>query len=60
MLFRSLVLTRADGDNDGAAELYILYLNSTPVADTAERSKARKFLADQFNFRDIGLQASSE
>ncbi|HZP05732.1 MAG TPA: hypothetical protein VFB43_12600 [Terracidiphilus sp.] len=60
-----LVLSRADrkasdGDNDGAAELYILYLNSTPVADTAERSKARKFLADQFNFRDIGLQASSE
>jgi hypothetical protein len=60
-----IVLSRADrkatdGDNDGAAELYILYLNSTPVADTAERLKARKFLADQFNFRDIGRQAPSE
>jgi hypothetical protein len=47
----------ADGDNDGAAELYILYLDSTPVADTAERLRARKFLADQFNFREIGQQA---
>jgi hypothetical protein len=50
----------ADGDNDGAAELYILYLDSTPVADTPERLRARKFLADQFNFRDIGLEAPSE
>jgi hypothetical protein len=50
----------ADGDNDGAAELYILYLNSTPVADTAERLRARKFLADQFNFREVGQQAPSE
>ncbi len=50
----------ADGDNDGAAELYILYLNSTPVADTAERLKARKFLAEQFNFQEIGQQAPSE
>lgn len=43
-----------DGDIDGAAELYILYLNCTPVADTAERSKAQKYLLDQFNFKDIG------
>jgi hypothetical protein len=50
----------ADGDNDGAAELYILYLNSTPVADTPERLRARKFLADQYNFRDIGKGAPSE
>jgi hypothetical protein len=60
-----MVLSRADrkatdGDNDGAAELYILYLNSTPVAETAERLKARRFLADQFNFREIGQQAPSE
>jgi len=60
-----MVLTRADrkandGDNDGAAELYILYLDSTPVADTPERLRARKFLADQFNFRDIGAQAPAE
>jgi hypothetical protein len=61
----AIVLARADrkaadGDNDGAAELYILYLDSTPVADTAERLRARKFLADQFNFRDIGLVAPEE
>lgn len=61
----AIVLDRADkkaanGDNDGAAELYILYLDSTPVADTAERLRARKFLADQFNFRDIGLVAPQE
>jgi hypothetical protein len=60
-----LVLTRADrkaqdGDNDGAAELYILYLNSTPVADTPDRLRARKFLAEQFNFRDIGKEAPVE
>ena len=60
-----IVLSRADrkaadGDNDGAAELYILYLNSTSVADTAERLRARRFLADQFNFREIGQQAPSE
>ena len=44
----------ADGDNDGAAELYILYLNSTPAADTPERLRVRKFLVNQYNFRDIG------
>ncbi len=58
----AVVLARADrraqdGDNDGAAELYILYLDSTPVADTPKRLRARKFLADTFNFRDIGKTA---
>ncbi len=38
-----------DGDNDGAAESYILYLNSTPDTPTAEREEAKKFLRDQFN-----------
>ncbi len=61
----AIVIARADrraqeADNDGAAELYILYLNSTPVADTPERQRARKFLADTFNFRDIGKAAPSE
>jgi hypothetical protein len=50
----------ADGDNDGAAELYILYLDSTAVTDTPERRRARKFLAEQFNFRDIGREAPAE
>ena len=49
-----------EGDSDGAAELYILYLNCTPVADTAERTKAQKFLLDQFNFKDIGKVPPSD
>jgi len=49
-----------DGDNDAAAELYILYLNATQVGDTPERLKVRRFLAEQFNFKDIGREAQSE
>jgi uncharacterized phage infection (PIP) family protein YhgE len=44
----------ANGDSDGAAELYILYLNCTPIANTPERNKAQKYLADVFNFRNVG------
>ena len=36
-------------DTDGCAEEYILYLNSTPDAQTPERDEAKKFLHDQFN-----------
>jgi hypothetical protein len=49
----------ADGDNDGAAESYILFLNSTPAADTPERQTAMKFLADQFNIQATVLMATS-
>ncbi len=38
-----------DGDSDGAAEAYILYLNSTTNAATTERDEAKKFLRDQYN-----------
>ncbi len=38
-----------DGDNDGTAESYILYLNSTPDTPIKEREEAKKFLHDQFN-----------
>jgi hypothetical protein len=38
-----------DGDTDGSAEAYILYLNSTPDVQTPERDEAKKFLHDQFN-----------
>ena len=42
--------TRAQrGDPDGAAEQYIMYLNSTPETSSAERDEAVKFLHDQFN-----------
>ena len=50
----------AEADDDAAGELYILYLNAMPVADTPERLKARAFLADKFNFKDIGKVAYSE
>jgi hypothetical protein len=38
-----------EGDNDGTAEAYILYLNSTPDTPTPEREEAKKFLRDNFN-----------
>ncbi len=41
------------GDTDAAAEAYILYLNSTPAAQTPERDEARKFLQDRFNLRTV-------
>jgi len=47
-----------DGDLDGAAEAYILYLNATPEGDTKERSEGRKFLQDNFNIRWVTSSAS--
>ena len=46
-----------DGDTDGTAESYILYLNSTPDAQTAEREEAKKFLREQFNMNWPGSSA---
>jgi tetratricopeptide (TPR) repeat protein len=37
------------GDLDGAAEQYIIYLNSTPETSSPERDEAAKFLHDRFN-----------
>ncbi len=37
------------GDTDGAAELYVLYLNATPPGASPGRDEAVKFLHDQFN-----------
>jgi hypothetical protein len=37
------------GDADGAGELYVLYLNSTPPGVSADRDEAVKFLHQQFN-----------
>jgi len=37
------------GDTDGAAELYVLYLNATPQGESPGRDEAVKFLRDQFN-----------
>ena len=38
-----------DGDTDGTAEAYILYLNGLPDTRTAAREEAKKFLREQFN-----------
>ncbi len=46
-----------DGDTDGTAEAYILYLNSTPDAPTPERDEAKKFLHEQFNMDWSGSSA---
>jgi hypothetical protein len=46
-----------DGDTEGTAEAYILYLNSTPDAQTAEREEAKKFLREQFNMNWPGGSA---
>ena len=46
-----------DGDTDGTAEAYILYLNSTPDAPTTEREEAKKFLREQFNMNWAGSAA---
>jgi hypothetical protein len=37
------------GDVDGAAEQYVLYLNSNPKTVSAERDEAARFLHDRFN-----------
>jgi hypothetical protein len=41
----------ASGDNDGAGESYILYLNSTAANGNPKREQAEKFLHDQFNIK---------
>ena len=49
----------AEADNDGAAELYMLYLNSTAGQSTSERKRAQKFLLDNYNFRAYGESPKS-
>jgi hypothetical protein len=40
------------GDPDGAAERYIVYLNSTPQTAAPERDEAVQFLREQFNLAE--------
>lgn len=46
-----------DGDTDGTAESYILYLNSTPDTPTPERDEAKKYLRENFNMAWPGSAA---
>jgi hypothetical protein len=43
-------------DIDSAAEKYVLYLNSTTVKDSTERSEAQRYLNEQY---DVDLSAGS-
>jgi hypothetical protein len=45
-------------DTDSAAEMYVLYLNSTPPVQTTERLEASRFLSEKFNIRH-GLTLSA-
>ena len=47
-----------NGDVDGAAESYILYLNSTPAEPNPEREQAERFLREQYNIRRTLSSAS--
>ncbi len=42
-------------DLDGAAEKYVLYLNTTSAASSAERDEAIRFLRDHFNVSLVGI-----
>lgn len=49
-----------NSDDEGAAEAYILYLNSTvPNSDNPQRSHGEKFLKEKYNIRWAELSASS-
>ena len=54
LILQSADRKAAEADNDGAAELYMLYLDSTESHDTPERRRAQKFLLDNYNFRAYG------
>jgi len=47
-----------DGDLEGAAESYILFLNSSSDTMKTNREEAKRFLQDQFNVREVNLSAS--
>jgi hypothetical protein len=38
-----------DGDDDGAADSFILYLNSVPVGDNPHRQLGERFLLQQLH-----------
>lgn len=50
-IFEKAQRLAASGDNDGAGESYILYLNSTAADGNPKREQAEKFLRDQFNIK---------
>jgi hypothetical protein len=47
----------ADGDPDGAAESYILFLHCAAPNQKAEQGEAKRFLLEQFNIKQVGNPA---
>ena len=52
-IFEKALKQMADGDNDGAAESFILYLNSTPVGENPNHQRGERFLLEQYNIRHV-------
>ncbi len=48
----------SEGDLDGAAESYILFLNASSDGQKAERDEAKHFLLEQFNIRQFNPASS--
>jgi hypothetical protein len=59
LILQSAEHKASEADNDGAAELYMLYLESTVSQPTPERKRAQKFLLDNYNFRAHGESPKS-
>lgn len=62
--FPDIIFARAQrlagsGDNDGAGESYILYLNSTAADGNSKREQAEKFLRDQFNIKRASIAGAT-
>src|SRR5262249_48062995 len=58
-IFDRAVHDAETGDMDGAAESYILYLNSTSAETSKKRTQAEQFLRDKFNIKHTLSRASS-
>ena len=57
LVFKAAENDAAEGDDEGAAEQCMLYLNSTAGEETPERKKARNFLQETYNFQAYGESA---
>jgi hypothetical protein len=57
LIFKAAENDAAEGDDEGAAEQYMLYLNATAGEETPDRKKAQKFLQETYNFQAYGESA---
>lgn len=59
MILQNARTAAQQGDIEGAAEQYILYLNSTVEKDSAERAEALRFMHDRFNLDNTSFANGS-